>query len=80
VTLLRELGAEVSYHDPFVPEIAELGLRSVALEGALAEADIAAIVTAHPQVDYAEVVAAAPLTIDFRGVTREIESPSLVRL
>jgi len=36
-------------------------------------------VTAHPSVDYGSVVAAAPLTIDFRGVTREIESPRLVR-
>jgi UDP-N-acetyl-D-glucosamine dehydrogenase len=80
VALLRELGAEVSYHDPFVPELAELGLRSVELEAGLADADIAAIVTAHPGVDYGSVVAAASLTIDFRGVTREIEASSLVRL
>ena len=80
VALLRELGAEVSYHDPFVPELREFGLSSVELEAGLAEADIAAIVTAHPGIDYAAVVDAAPLTIDFRGVTREIESPSLVRL
>ena len=80
VALLRELGAEVSYHDPFVPELGELGLSSVELEAGLAEADIAAIVTAHPGIDYAAVVDAAPLTIDFRGVTREIESSKLVRL
>ena len=80
VALLRELGAEVSYHDPFVPELGEFGLSSVELEAGLAKADIAAIVTAHPGIDYAAVVDAAPLTIDFRGVTREIESPSLVRL
>ena len=80
VALLRELGAEVSYHDPFVPELGEFGLSSVELEPGLAEADIAAIVTAHPGIDYGAVVDAAPLTIDFRGVTREIESPSLVRL
>ena len=80
VALLRELGAEVSYHDPFVSELGEFGLSSVELEAGLAEADIAAIITAHPGIDYAAVVDAAPLTIDFRGVTREIESPSLVRL
>ena len=80
VALLRELGAEVSHHDPFVPELGELGLSSVELEAGLAEADIAAIVTAHPDIDYAAVVDAAPLTIDFRGVTREIESSKLVRL
>ena len=80
VAMLRELGADVSYHDPFVPELGELGLGSVELETGLAEADIAAIVTAHPGIDYDSLVATAPLTIDFRGVTREIESSSLVRL
>ena len=80
VGLLRELGAEVSYHDPFVPELGELGLSSVELDAGLAEADIAAIVTAHPGIAYDSVVATAPLTIDFRGVTREIESSSVVRL
>jgi UDP-N-acetyl-D-glucosamine dehydrogenase len=80
VALLRELGAEVSYHDPFAPELREFELRSVGLEQGLAGADLAAIVTAHPGIDYAEVVAAAPLTIDFRGVTREIESEKLTRL
>ena len=80
IALLRELGAEVSYHDPFVPELSELGLRSVELDAGLGVADIAAIVTAHPGVDYGAIVATAPLTIDFRGVTREIESSSLVRL
>ena len=34
---LRELGAEVSYHDPHVPELAELGLASVDLERRLIE-------------------------------------------
>jgi UDP-N-acetyl-D-glucosamine dehydrogenase len=80
VGLLRELGAEVSYHDPFVPGLSEHGLRSVALDEGLRACDLAAIVTAHPDVDYGEVVAAAPLTIDFRGVTRAIESERLVRL
>jgi UDP-N-acetyl-D-glucosamine dehydrogenase len=45
VALLRELGAEVSYHDPFAPELREFGLRSVGLEEGLAAADLAAIVT-----------------------------------
>ena len=80
VGLLRELGAEVSYHDPFAPELSEHGLRSVDLEEGLREADLAAIVTAHPGIDYAEVVAAAPLTIDFRGVTRGIAAETLIQL
>ena len=80
VGLLRELGAEVSYHDPFAPELSEFELSSVDLDEGLAAADLAAIITAHPGIDYGEVVATAPLTIDFRGVTREIEAANLIRL
>jgi UDP-N-acetyl-D-glucosamine dehydrogenase len=77
---LQDLGAEVSYHDSFVPELPGHGLSSVELEGALRECDLAAIVTAHPDVDYEKVVVAAPLTIDFRGVTRDIDAENLLRL
>ena len=78
--LLRTLEADLSYHDPFVPELPELDLASVDLEPALAATDLAAIVTAHSEVDYAKVVAAAPRTLDFRGVTRDLESDRLERL
>jgi UDP-N-acetyl-D-glucosamine dehydrogenase len=77
---LRDLGGDVAYHDPHVPELPELGLASVDLSEALAGCDAAAIVTAHPELDYADVVAAAPLVVDFRGVTRGIEASNLVRL
>jgi len=80
IARLRELGGEVSYHDPFVPELPKLGLASVELEQGLASCDLAAIVTAHPQVDYAEVVSRAARTIDFRGVTRELQAENLERL
>jgi UDP-N-acetyl-D-glucosamine dehydrogenase len=77
---LQDLGAEVSYHDSFVPELPGHGLSSVELDGALRECDLAAIVTAHPDVDYEAVVADAPLVVDFRGVTRNISSANLIRL
>jgi UDP-N-acetyl-D-glucosamine dehydrogenase len=80
IGFLRELGAELLYHDPFAPELPQLGLSSTDLDEALASADVAAIVTAHPGIDYEAVVAAAPLVVDFRGVTREIEAANLVRL
>jgi hypothetical protein len=38
------------------------------------------IVTAHPGIDPEEVVRSCPLVVDFRGVTRGIEAPNLVRL
>jgi UDP-N-acetyl-D-glucosamine dehydrogenase len=80
LSLLSELGGNVSYHDPHVPALPDLGLASVDLDSALADTDLAAIVTAHPTVDYETVVSAAPLVVDFRGVTRSIEAKSLTRL
>ncbi len=80
VSLLQELGGDISYHDPFVPRLSEFGLGSVSLEEGLRSADLVAIVTPHPGIDYADVVATAPLTVDFRGVTREIDAASLIRL
>ncbi|HEX2393504.1 MAG TPA: nucleotide sugar dehydrogenase [Solirubrobacterales bacterium] len=77
---LQDLGGEVSYHDPFVPELPGHGLASVELGEALAAADLAAIVTAHPGIDYEKVVATATQVVDFRGVTRGIEAENLVRL
>ncbi|HYP55486.1 MAG TPA: nucleotide sugar dehydrogenase [Solirubrobacterales bacterium] len=77
---LRELGGDVSYHDPHVPELGDLGLASVDLEEGLRDADAVAIVTAHPGVDYEEVVSRAALVVDFRGVTRQIAAKNLVRL
>ncbi len=78
--LLRELGAEVSYHDPYVPELPALGLRSVDLDEGLATADAVVVITAHPEVDVGDVVARAPLVVDFRGVTRAVEGGNVVRL
>jgi UDP-N-acetyl-D-glucosamine dehydrogenase len=80
IRALRELGGEVSYHDPHVPELTEFGLASVDLEEALGSTDLAAIVTAHPELDYTEVVSTAALVVDFRGVTRGVTAENLVRL
>jgi len=77
---LQDLGAEVSYHDAHVPELPGHGLASVGLDEGLASADLVAIVTAHPGVDYEQVAAAAPLVLDFRGVTRGIEADNIERL
>jgi UDP-N-acetyl-D-glucosamine dehydrogenase len=77
---LRELGAEITYHDPHVPELPEHGLASVDLDVELAGADAVCIVTAHPEIDYERVVREAQLVLDFRGVTRGIAAPNLVRL
>jgi UDP-N-acetyl-D-glucosamine dehydrogenase len=76
IRLLREQGADVSYFDDYVPELSDLGLRSEWPE----DADCVVIVTAHPDLDVERLVRESPLVVDFRGVTRGIEAPNLVRL
>jgi UDP-N-acetyl-D-glucosamine dehydrogenase len=67
IGLLRNAGANVSYHDPHVPELPGLGLSSQALEpGAY---DCVTIVTAHSSVDYEQLVDDAKLVVDFRNAT-----------
>jgi UDP-N-acetyl-D-glucosamine dehydrogenase len=80
LALLRERGAEVSYHDPHVPTLADLALSSVPLEEALQDADLALIVTAHPTVDHELVARRARLIVDLRGVTRASAADNVVRL
>jgi UDP-N-acetyl-D-glucosamine dehydrogenase len=68
--VLGGLGADVVYHDPHVPELNELGLAAATLDDALDGADLAVIVTAHPEVDHDAIVDRAPLVLDLRGITR----------
>jgi UDP-N-acetyl-D-glucosamine dehydrogenase len=72
IDLLVERGADVSYHDPFVPDIGRHDLQSVKLEEGLEGADLAVIVTAHPGVDHEAIARQAPATVDLRGVTRSL--------
>jgi UDP-N-acetyl-D-glucosamine dehydrogenase len=78
--LLRDRGAELHYHDEHVTELPDFALRNEMPDAVLAGCDIAVIVTAHPGVDWEGVVAASPVVMDFRGVTRGIEAKNLVRL
>jgi UDP-N-acetyl-D-glucosamine dehydrogenase len=80
IALLRGLGAELTYHDPHVPELPDLGLSSVPLEEALQDADLALIVTAHPTVDHALAAERARIVVDLRGVTRHAPVANTVRL
>jgi len=65
---LQKLQADLSYHDPYVPEVAELGLGSAELAPAVAQADLVVILTAHPSIDHVAVADTAALVLDFRGV------------
>jgi UDP-N-acetyl-D-glucosamine dehydrogenase len=80
VSLLSELGASVSYHDPHVPTLSDYGLVSVPLDEAVADSDLVVVVTAHPDVDYELVARRARLMLDLRGVTRSSRLGNVVRL
>jgi UDP-N-acetyl-D-glucosamine dehydrogenase len=72
IDLLVARGAEVRYHDPYVPELPGVGLRNMELPEALEDADLVAIVTAHPGIDHESIVRSAPAAVDFRGTTRHV--------
>jgi len=69
IDLLRTAGAEVAYHDPFVPKFD--GMTSAALEPELY--DCVAIITNHSGIDYADVVGRGRVIVDFRNATKGVE-------
>jgi UDP-N-acetyl-D-glucosamine dehydrogenase len=69
IELLRRAGAEVSYHDPYVPELPESGLSSVELEPKAY--DCVVVVTAHSDVDYADLIDRSQVVVDLRNATGE---------
>ncbi len=74
--LLREEGAEIAYHDPFVPEIPTTrehtslaGMKSVPwCAEEIGRYDAALIVTNHDNIDWELLVHHAPLIVDTRNV------------
>jgi UDP-N-acetyl-D-glucosamine dehydrogenase len=92
IELLLSRGAQVAYHDPYVPSFRVGGnvfhrepvpLKSVALtEEELAAADCVVIVTDHRSVDYERVVRHARLIVDTRNTTAGLpgDEKKIVRL
>jgi UDP-N-acetyl-D-glucosamine dehydrogenase len=74
IGLLREAGADLSYHDPHVPSLASesIDLESVELtDDVLRRADAVCVVTAHAAVDHARVAEQARLVVDFRNAVAD---------
>jgi UDP-N-acetyl-D-glucosamine dehydrogenase len=72
---LREKGAKITYHDPYVPHFEFDGERLSSLPLAremLSRQDCAVIVTDHSNVDYDFVVQHCPLVMDSRNATKNI--------
>jgi UDP-N-acetyl-D-glucosamine dehydrogenase len=80
IALLKALGADLHYHDAFVPEVRDHDLVNEPLDEAVDGADVVVIVTAHPGIDFAEVAQRTPALLDLRGVTREVEAANVIRL
>ena len=76
ITLLKEKGAQVDYHDPYVPELHKghgfnFDMKSVPLtDEALASYDAVMILTDHSSIDYVRVVQKSNLVVDTRNATK----------
>ncbi len=81
---LKELGAKVSYHDPFVPVIKNdnFSLRSEPLTPPnLQNKDLVIVTTNHSRVDYGRVARHARLIFDTRNISHpDFHSPKVIRL
>ena len=76
--LLRARGADLIYHDPYVPKTHKMREHDLQMESvdltdeALRSVDAVLIATAHTNVDYQHVCNVAPLVIDTRNATANI--------
>ena len=75
---LRKLGAEVSYHDPHIPQTHkmrqhDLQMKSVELtKEILAQQDVVIIATHHQAYNWSFIAEHAKLIVDTRGVMRDL--------
>lgn len=78
ISLLKETGAEVEYHDPYVPELHEghgfhYNMKSVPLTNeALEGYDAVLILTDHSNIDYSELVKHSKVVVDTRNACKNV--------
>jgi UDP-N-acetyl-D-glucosamine dehydrogenase len=73
--LLEAEGAEVSYHDPFVPQLEEDGESRSSVEltdEALKRADVVVLLTDHSTFDYARLYQRSRALVDARNATAHL--------
>jgi UDP-N-acetyl-D-glucosamine dehydrogenase len=83
IHLLKERGACIEYHDPYVSEVMLDGelMESVKLEDTvLEEADCVIVVTDHDYYDWDRVVQLSRLVVDTRDVVKSVNGARLVTL
>src|SRR6267378_1911813 len=83
IELLRNQGADVSYHDPFFPHIGKGRKYNLQMDRApldrLHQYDCVLIITDHSEYDYEKIVKDSQLVVDTRNATRGITSEKIVR-
>jgi UDP-N-acetyl-D-glucosamine dehydrogenase len=78
ITLLKEKGAEVDYHDPYVPRLEEghgfhYSMQSVPLHPeSLGQYDAVVILTDHSNIDYNMVVKQSQVVVDTRNACKNV--------
>jgi UDP-N-acetyl-D-glucosamine dehydrogenase len=89
IGLLRRKGAQVEYHDPYIPQIHHEAdgwrmdsIRNDDLMASVAAADGVVIITNHTVYDYKTIVDCAKFVFDSRNATRKFvkDSEKIVRL
>lgn len=78
IRLLEERGAEVVYHDPFIPTFTENGRTRHGIDlsaDELSGSDAAVIVTDHSAINYQFVADHAPLVVDTRNAMSRVTRP-----
>ena len=80
---LEELGAKVSYHDPYIPMLKheQLSLKSAPLtKGNLKKQDLVILTTEHSNINYASLVRNSRLIYDTRNALVGFKNSNIVRL
>ncbi len=85
IHLLQEKGADVAYHDPYIPHLDHDNIRLDSVNDLMAEvaaADCVAIITNHSAYDYPAILAAAQMVVDTRNALGKAgkDNPKVVRL
>jgi UDP-N-acetyl-D-glucosamine dehydrogenase len=82
IQLLQNAGADVAYHDPYVPSFSEHGVSLTGVDYEPEKYDCVVIATDHRAIDYAELVERAKVIVDLRNATgsKGTGSPKVFKL
>jgi UDP-N-acetyl-D-glucosamine dehydrogenase len=85
IGLLRQMGAIISYHDPYIPRLVEDDLEMVCVADLIQEvqdSDCVVIITNHSSYDYCQLVEDANCIVDTRNALGKAgwQNPKVVRL